>query len=78
MKGITVDSETRVVETHYAIVYAPKRSRGRFAETCVEIVATEYAALELADPTKKYYAAKVIGPSKSSEGQRIFYLDDWL
>lgn len=78
MKGITVDSESSVVETHFAIVYAPRRSRGRFAETCVEIVATEYDALEQADPDNKYYAAKVIGPSKSSEGQRIFYLDDWL
>ncbi|MDH5485478.1 MAG: hypothetical protein OEY43_09620 [Gammaproteobacteria bacterium] len=78
MKGITVDSESRVVATHYAIVYSPRRSRGRFAETCVEIVASEYDALEQADPEKKYYAAKVIGPSKSSEGQRIFYLDDWL
>ena len=78
MKGITVDSDSKVVEVRFAIVYAPRRSRGRFAENCVTIVETELDALEQANPAKKLFAAKVIGPSKSSEGQRIYYLDDWL
>ena len=78
MKGITVDNESKVVQVHFAVVYAPKRSRGRFAETCVTIVETQHDALEQADPNRKLYAAKVIGPSKSSEGQRLYYLDDWL
>ncbi len=78
MKGITVDSDSKVVEVRFAIVYAPRRSRGRFAENCVTIVETELDALEQANPAKKMFAAKVIGPSKSSEGQRIYYLDDWL
>jgi len=78
MQGITLDSDSKVVEVHYAVVYAPRRSRGRFAENCVQVVASELDALEQADPAKKLFAAKVIGPSKSSEGQRIYYLDDWL
>ncbi|MCW8853972.1 MAG: hypothetical protein OQK76_12175 [Gammaproteobacteria bacterium] len=78
MKGITVDSDSKVVEIRYAVVYAPKRSRGRFSENCVFLLDSEVAALEEHDPDKKLYAAKVIGPSKSSEGQRIYYLDDWL
>lgn len=78
MKGITVDSDSKVVEVRFAVVYAPKRSRGRFSENCVQVVESQIEALELADPAKKYFAAKVIGPSKSSEGQRIYYLDDWL
>lgn len=78
MQGITVDKDSKVVQIHYAVVYAPKRSRGRFAENCVFIVDSEQAALEEANAEKKLYAAKVIGPSKSSEGQRLYYLDDWL
>ena len=78
MKGITVDSDSKVVTVRYAVVYAPKRSRGRFAENCVFLVDSEIDALEEHNPDKKLYAAKVIGPSKSSEGQRINYLDDWL
>ena len=78
MKGITVDSDSKVVEVRFAVVYAPRRSRGRFSENCVQVVASQSEALELADPDNKYFAAKVIGPSKSSEGQRIYYLADWL
>ena len=78
MKGISVDTETSVVQIHYAVVYVPKRTRGRFAENCVFIVESEVDALEQANADKKLFAAKVIGPSKSSEGQRIYYLDDWL
>lgn len=78
MKGITVDSDSKVVEVRFAVVYAPRRSRGRFSENCVQVVESQTEALELADPDNKYFAAKVIGPSKSSEGQRIYYLDDWL
>lgn len=78
MQGIQLDSDSSVVEVRFAVVYAPRRSRGRFAENCVHIVASEVDALEQADPEKKLFAARVIGPSKSSEGQRIYYLDDWL
>ncbi len=78
MKGITVDSDSKVVEVRFAVVYAPRRSRGRFSESCVQVVASHIEALELADPDNKYFAAKVIGPSKSSEGQKIYYLDNWL
>ena len=78
MKGITVDSDSKVVEVRYAVVYAPKRSRGRFSENCVFLLDSEVDALEEHDPEKHLFAAKVIGPSKSSEGQRIYYLDNWL
>jgi hypothetical protein len=78
MKGITLDSDSSVVEVRFAVVYAPRRSRGRFAENCVQVVDSEVDALEQADPANKLFAAKVIGPSKSSEGQRIYYLDEWL
>lgn len=78
MKGITVDGDSSVVQHKFAVIYAPKRSRGRFAENCVFIVETELDAIDEANAEKHLYAAKVIGPSKSSEGQRIYYLDDWI
>ena len=78
MKGITVDGESNVVQHKFAVVYAPKRSRGRFAENCVFVVETELDAIDEANEEKHLYAAKVIGPSKSSEGQRIYYLDAWI
>ncbi|HED33903.1 MAG TPA: hypothetical protein ENJ08_06750 [Gammaproteobacteria bacterium] len=78
MKGITVDGESSVVQHRFAVVYAPGRSRGRFAENCVFIMNSELDAIEEANVEKHLFAAKVIGPSKSSEGQRIYYLDDWI
>jgi len=78
MKGITVDGDSGVVQLKFAVIYAPKRSRGRFAESCVFICETELDAIDEENVEKHLYAAKVIGPSKSSEGQRIYYLDDWI
>jgi len=78
MKGITVDGDSGVVQLKFAVIYAPKRSRGRFAESCVFICDTELDAIDEENVEKHLYAAKVIGPSKSSEGQRIYYLDDWI
>ncbi len=79
MRGfVPPDPYTKVSEEHYAVVYIPKRSRNRFPKGCVEIVATKEDALEQADAEKKLYAARVLGPSKSSEGQYIYYLVEWL
>lgn len=67
-----------VSEPRFAVVYVPKRSRKRFSGGCVEIMETEQAAREAAQPDANRYAAVVLGPSKSSEGQTLFYLIDWL
>lgn len=78
MKGIYVDPENRIVDECYALVYAPRRVRGRFPENCVQVVETEAAAIAGADPAQKLYPAKVLGPARSSEGFRIYYLIQWL
>ncbi|MCK4743986.1 MAG: hypothetical protein KAT25_09220 [Sulfuriflexus sp.] len=78
MSRIPIDPESDVVEEHYAVIYAPRRHRDRFPENCVEVVASEELARTKADPAKKLYAAKVVGPSRSSEGLRLFYLEQWL
>ncbi len=78
MKGIYLDPDTKVVEEHFAIIYVPRRQRGRFPEDCVRLVESEQAARDGANPEKKLYPAKVVGPSRSSEGLRLYYLIDWL
>jgi len=79
MRGmVPLDPQTKVSEEQFAIVYIPKRSRKRFPASCVEVVETKEIAIENADSSKKKYAAMVIGPSKSSEGQYIYYLKEWL
>ncbi|MCK4704884.1 MAG: hypothetical protein KAT90_05355 [Gammaproteobacteria bacterium] len=62
----------------FAVVYVPRRSRNGFAAGGVVIMSSAAAAVDAADPENKRYAARVSGPSKSSEGQAIYYLLEWL
>lgn len=79
MRGmVPPDPETTVSNIEYAVVYVPRRSRNRFAAGCVDIRASAAEAIDDADPDNKRYAARVSGPSKSSEGQYIYYLLEWL
>jgi len=79
MRGsVPIDPQTKVSQVQFAVVYVPRKSRKRFPATCVEIKNTKEEALENASTEKKKYAAVVIGPSKSSEGQYIYYLSEWL
>lgn len=79
MKGfVPPDPETKVSQEHCAVVYVPRKGRNRFAAASVEIMESEEMAMEHADPKNKRFAARVIGPSKSSEGQFIYYLSQWL
>ena len=79
MRGfVPPDPYTNVSTEHFAIVYVPKRSRNRFPKGCVEIVDSKESAVEQSNADKKLFAARVLGPSKSSEGQYIYYLVEWL
>ena len=78
MTRIGLDPETRVVNEVFALIYAPGRTRDRFPENCVTVVDSEAKALEGADSEKNLYPARVIGPSRSSEGLRLYYLVGWL
>ncbi|MGD2136657.1 MAG: hypothetical protein PVJ66_00085 [Gammaproteobacteria bacterium] len=79
MRGIVPpDPETNVSRERYAVIFTPRLNRKRFPAGCVEIHATREAAQAAADPANKRHAARVVGPSKSSEGQFIYYLLDWL
>jgi len=79
MHGIVPpDPQTNVSEIVFAVVFVPKRSRKRFSANCVRPVADAQTALAQADPERRYFAARVVGPSKSSEGQFLYYLLEWL
>lgn len=75
---IPPDQASRVSAQCYAVVHVPGRNRSRFSAAVVKVVADKQAALADANPDKKQYAALVHGPSKSSEGQLLYYLLDWL
>jgi hypothetical protein len=79
MRGfVPPDPETSVSDFRFAVVYAPGRSRNRFPAGCVQVVDSQEAAMAGADPASKRFAARIIGPSKSSEGQYLYYLAEWL
>jgi len=78
MSRIPIDPYSDVVEEQFAVIYAPRRHRDRFPENCVEVVGTELEAREKAELSDKSYAARVVGPSRSSEGFRLYYLEQWL
>lgn len=78
MSRIDFDPDSKIVNECFALVYAPRRNRDRFPENCVTVVESEAAALEGADPGNNLHPARVIGPSRSSEGFRLYYLVCWL
>ncbi|MEE9447099.1 MAG: hypothetical protein V3V09_04015 [Arenicellales bacterium] len=75
---VPLDPESGVSENHWAVVFVPKRSRNRFPANCVETYDSHTDAIEQSDSPNRKFAAQVIGPSKSSEGQAIYYLVRWL
>ena len=72
------DPQTSVSLERFVVIFTPRQDRKRFPAGCVDVFETEAAALTAADPDNKRYAARVVGPSKSSEGQYIYYLVAWL
>ena len=79
LRGIVPpDPQTGVSQERYAVIFTPRKDRKRFPAGCVEIFDTLEVALAASDPDNKRHAARVVGPSKSSEGQYIYYLLMWL
>lgn len=89
MRGLVPpDPAGGVSDIQYAVVYEPKRNKTskreskrfnkRFSANCVEIKPTIEDAKAHASDEQNQFAAKVLGPSKSSEGQFIYYLVEWL
>ena len=78
LRGIVPpDPQTSVSQERFAVFFTPRKDRKRFPAGCVEVFETAEEALAAADPSSKRHAARVVGPSKSSEGQYIYYLLKW-
>lgn len=77
--GVYLDAEVpHIVQQHFALVQATRGKRKRFPENCIEIVASAEDALRRQTPAQNLHAAEVMGPSRSSEGFRLYYLVRWL
>lgn len=79
LRGIVPpDPETGVSQERFAVIFTPRKSRKRFPAGCVEVFDDLADAVAASDPDNKRHAARVVGPSKSSEGQFIYYLLHWI
>lgn len=79
VSSLFTDVESGVVGTSAVVIYSPSgKNRKRFPENCVQVYASEAEAQRHADPEKGRHAAIASGPSRSSEGFRLFYLVRWL
>ena len=79
MRGfVPPDPETAVSTARYAVIHTPHRRRKRFPAGIVDLVDGPAAAIAQARERDGWHAAQVLGPSKSSEGQFLFYLIEWL
>jgi hypothetical protein len=77
--SLVTDTETQLVRPGYVVIYAPGgKSRKRFPENCVTPYLTEAEARAAARPEEGYWPAVASGPSRSSEGFRLYYLVRWL
>lgn len=78
VQNIFSDENSKLVQEHFAVIYAPQRKRVRFPENCVQTMASATEAIAAADVSKHLYPGRVVGPSRSSEGVRLYYLVEWL
>lgn len=77
--ALVTDTETQLVTPRYVVIYSPGgKGRKRFPENCVSIFPDEAEARSAARPEEGHYAAVASGPSRSSEGFRLYYLVRWL
>ncbi|HUX89219.1 MAG TPA: hypothetical protein VMV48_00825 [Gallionellaceae bacterium] len=78
MKPHLLDPSSDITHECYALIDAPSLKRKRFPENNVTVVESEAAALAGADPAHNIVPALVFGPSRSSEGFKLYYLVRWL
>ena len=77
--SLFTDVESKVVGTSAVVIYSPSgKKRTRFPEGVVEVYASEDEARAHADSAKSRHPAIASGPSRSSEGFRLFCLVRWL
>ena len=60
----------------FAVVNIPRVKRDRVPAGNVEIMDSLEEAIKFAKNREHFYAAKVVGPARSSEGVVLFYIID--
>ncbi len=78
MVNVIIDPESVSLQERCALIKTPRKSRKRYPEACVTLVASPEEATASADQARNLHPAIVYGPSVSSESQRIYYLVRWL
>lgn len=78
MPQVIIDPESKSLDERFVLIKTPRKDRARYPEGCVTPVKDELEARAGALPERNLHPAIVYGPSKSSEGQRIYYLVRWL
>lgn len=77
--GVSIDPDVpHMMQACFAIAHVTRGARKRFPENCVEVLDDESAARARARPELNQHAVEVMGPSRSSEGLRLYYLVRWL
>lgn len=76
VNGYSLDPHPRAnfAKEQFAVVRIPRIKRERVPATSVEIVENLETAMMQANPNNKFYAAKVAGPARSSEGTMLYYI----
>ncbi len=78
VNGYSLDPHPKAnfAKEEFAIVKIPRVKRDRVPAANVNVVEDLNQALEGADAKKHLYAAKVVGPARSSEGVVLYYIVD--
>lgn len=76
VNGYSLDPHPRAnfAKEQFAVVRIPRIKRDRVPATNVRIVQDLATANQQANADEKLYAAKVLGPARSSEGTMLYYI----
>ncbi len=79
INSLIADDPSGILSTGAVVIYAPAgKGRKRFPENCVTPYPDEASARAASRPEDGYHPAIASGPSRSSEGFRLYYLLRWL
>jgi len=76
--SLFTDVESKVVGTTAVVIYSPSAKNAPLPGGGGRGLRQRRDALAHADPAKSRHAAIASGPSRSSEGFKLFYLVRWL
>ena len=76
VNGYSLDPHPRAnfAKGQFAVAHIPRIKRDRVPASSVAIVKDLESAIAQSDPDNKYYATKVAGPARSSEGTMLYYI----